>query len=288
MNRLHLQEQENWQWPESTLVLAATPIGSVNDASDRLKSALVQADIIAAEDTRKLLALVCRLKLEISAKVVSCHDHNESQRATRLISEVVSGKKILFVSDAGMPTISDPGFQLVQEAVSAGVALTVIPGPSAVLTALAGSAISPRRFCFEGFPPRKATELHQYLESLKTETRTMIFFESPRRLADTLAAMMESFGPNRQACICRELTKIYEEFCRGTLQELFLKAESIKGEIVLVVSGFIGVEPNLEDLVEIVNAKLLAGERLKDATKVVAKTYGVSAKELYNQIVAKN
>lgn len=276
---------ESWQWPDSTLVLAATPIGAIGDATDRLRTALLMADIIAAEDTRKLLGLLSRLGIQTAAKMISCHDHNESQRATRLIDEVAAGKKILFVSDAGMPTVSDPGFQLVQEAIKRGISITVLPGPSAVLTALAGSGISPRRFCFEGFLPRKASELRQYLEGLKTETRTMIFFESPRRLSGTLAAMVAAFGADRSACICRELTKTYEEFWRGNLQELADRAENVKGEIVIVVSGFDGSQANLEDLLGIVNAKVAAGERLKDAVKVVAKTYGVSAKELYNLVV---
>ena len=264
------------------IVLAATPLGNDDDASPRLRRELEGADLIAAEDTRRLLNLAGRLGLNLRAKVVAFHEHNEAEAARQLIEASREGRRVVVLSDAGMPSVSDPGYRLVSLAAEEGVPVTVVPGPSAVLTALALSGLASDRFTFEGFPPRREGEQRRYFESLATEPRTMIFFESPRRLAATLAAMGDAFGPGRRAAICRELTKTYEEVKRATLAQLAVWAEGARGEITIVVEGaradggVVAADAHVAEVLALHEA----GLRLKDAAAHVANREGLSKNEL--------
>ena len=267
------------------LTLAATPIGNPLDASVRLMRALGSADLIAAEDTRRLARLAADLEVEITARVLSYHEHNEQQRTDQLLEALADGQRVLVVTDAGMPVVSDPGFRAVTAATRGGFEVSVIPGPSAVLTALAASGIAPDRFTFEGFPPRRDGRRAAALEPLASEQRTMIFFESPRRTAATLSSMVEALGAERPAAVARELTKTHEQVVRGTLGELadWASRTEVLGEIVIVVAGAEEVELRAEDLVAEVIARASAGERLKDAAKEVAQhAPGVTSRELYD------
>ncbi len=270
------------------LVLAATPIGDVEDASPRLRRLLAGADVVAAEDTRRLRALAARMGVTVGGRVVSYHEHNEAARAAELLDVVAGGGTVVVVTDAGMPSVSDPGFRVVAAAVEAGLTVTAAPGPSAVLTALALSGLPTDRFCFEGFPPRKPGERARSLGALAREPRTMVFFEAPHRLADTLAAMAEAFGGDRPAAVCRELTKTYEEVRRGPLDELVAwAAGEVRGEIAVVVAGAPGgVGASTADLVTEVLARVDAGERLKEAVADLAETAGVPKRELYAAALA--
>lgn len=221
-----------------TLIVAATPIGRVDDASPRLAAALAAADVIAAEDTRRLKRLTSELGVEVRGRVTSYFEGNEGKRTPLLLEALQAGQQVVLVTDAGMPSVSDPGYRLVAAAVAADIAVTVIPGPSAVLTALVVSGLPVDRFCFEGFLPRKGGERRRRLAELASEPRTMVFFESPHRTADSLSAMAETFGADRPVAVCRELTKTYEEVRRGGLAELATWAsEGVKGEVTLVVQG---------------------------------------------------
>ena len=221
-----------------TLTVAAVPIGRPGDASPLLAHAIATAPVIAAEDTRRLRKLAAALGVEPAGKIISYYDAVERSREPRLIEILRGGQDVLLVTDAGMPVISDPGYRLVAAAAAADAAVTVLPGPSAVLAALAVSGLPTDRFCFEGFPPRKAGERARRLAELATEPRTMVFFESPRRLGTTLAGLAQAFGPDRRAVACRELTKTHEEVRRGTLAELAAwAAGGVLGEITLVVAG---------------------------------------------------
>ncbi|HMM93403.1 16S rRNA (cytidine(1402)-2'-O)-methyltransferase [Phycicoccus sp.] len=269
------------------LVLAATPIGDPRDAPVRLRDELATADVVAAEDTRRLRRLCAALDVTPAGRVVSFHEHNESGRAADLVPELVGGARVLVVTDAGMPSVSDPGYRLVVAAVTAGVRVTAVPGPSAVLTALAVSGLPVDRFCFEGFPPRKEGERERALAALAGEQRTMVFFEAPHRLARSLAAMAGAFGPDRPAAVCRELTKTYEEVRRGGLAELAEWAEEhARGEVTVVVAGASGPVASVEEAVAEVLSRAGAGERLKDACAEVAAATGLSKKVLYDTAVA--
>ncbi|WP_084079032.1 16S rRNA (cytidine(1402)-2'-O)-methyltransferase [Demequina sp. NBRC 110057] len=269
------------------VVLAATPIGNAADASARLRAALTEADVIAAEDTRRLRDLARRLDIEVTAEVLAVHDHNERDRAANLIERAAAGALVVLVSDAGMPTVSDPGFRVVEAAAAAGVAVEVLPGPSAVLTALALSGLPTDRFCFEGFLPRKDGERSRALTDLATEARTMVFFEAPHRLDATLAAMALAFGDERPAAVSRELTKTHEETRRGTLAELAAwAADGVRGEIVVTVAGRPAEAPTMEALVQEALARVAAGERAKDAVADLAVTAGVPRRELYGAVLA--
>lgn len=269
------------------ILLAATPIGDTGDATPRLREALESADVIAAEDTRRLLNLAGRLGSTPRGRVVSLHEHNETARAAELVEEARSGSVVLVVSDAGMPTVSDPGFRLAQVAIEAGVRLSVLPGPSAVLSALAVSGIASDRFCFEGFLPRKAGERRRALAELVAEKRTMVFFESPRRVGETLAAMAEAFGAERRAAVARELTKTHEEVLRGRLGDLADRcADGVLGEVTLVVAGADRVAATAEDHLGEVQNMVDSGMRLKDATAAVAEARGVPRRELYQAVLA--
>jgi len=272
-----------------SLVLAATPIGDVEDASPRLRRLLVEAEVVAAEDTRRLLALAARLELKVVGRIVSYHEHNETARADELLDVVEGGGTVLVVTDAGMPTVADPGYRVVTRAVERGLRVTAAPGPSAVLTALAVSGLATDRFCFEGFAPRKAGDRARTFGALADERRTMVFFESPHRVHDTLAAMAEAFGADRPAAVCRELTKTYEEVLRGSLAELAARAgeEQLRGEISIVVAGAQEqAPPSVEDLVPGVLTQVDAGTRLKEAVAAVAQRAGVPKRDLYEAVLA--
>jgi 16S rRNA (cytidine1402-2'-O)-methyltransferase len=263
------------------LILAATPIGNLSDASPRLVEHLVGTKFIAAEDTRTLFKLAQALGVKINAKLFSLHDHNERERLEQLV-EVARDNDLLVVSDAGMPTVSDPGFNLVRACAEAGVAVTIVPGPSAVLSALAVSGLPTDRFTFEGFMPRKDGERRTLFEELLRERRTMIFFESPHRLLESLQAAAEVFGAERKASVSRELTKKFEHTERGTLGELAEWAKSDpKGELVVVIAGAAGVIRDIHSLVEDVLTLVDSGERLKDAVNQIAELSKVSKSELY-------
>ena len=269
------------------LVLAGTPIGDPADASPRLREALAGADIVAAEDTRRLRRLVRDLGVELTGRVVSYFDANETTRTPELLDALRAGSRVLVVTDAGMPSVSDPGYRLVAAAHEAGVRVTAVPGPSAVLTALAISGLPVDRFCFEGFLPRKAGERAARLQALAEEPRTLVFFEAPHRLAVMLAALAEVFGAERRAAVCREMTKTYEEVRRGGLAELATWAtDGVRGEITIVVAGAEPRPPaDTADLVAAVLARVEAGERLKEASGEVAQQHGVVRRDLYQAVL---
>ena len=269
------------------LVLAATPIGDPRDAAPRLALEIATVDVVAAEDTRRFSRLCHALDVKASGSVVSYHEHNEATRTADLLARLLAGARVLVVTDAGMPSVSDPGYRLVVAAVEAGVKVTCVPGPSAVLMALAVSGLPVDRFCFEGFPSRKAGERLRGLKALAQERRTMIFFEAPHRLDSTLAAMAEAFGADRQAAVCRELTKTYEEVRRGGLSQLAAWASGgVKGEITVVVGGAPAPVTDPQTVVAGIQARVAAGERLKEVCAEVAAATGLSRKELYNAALA--
>lgn len=270
------------------LVLAATPIGNTNDASPRLRRLLAEADVVAAEDTRRTRDLARRLGVAIGGRVVSHHEHNEAGRVDELLEVVEGGGTVLVVTDAGMPAVSDPGYRLVTAAVAAGLPVTVAPGPSAVLAALAVSGLPTDRFAFEGFPPRRPGERARALAALADERRTLVFFEAPHRLTAFLSALAVAFGPDRRAAVCRELTKTYEEVRRDTLGALaaWAAAGGVRGEIVVVVEGAPQRSSAVDDLVARVLARADAGERLKDAVAAVADETGAAKRDLYQAALA--
>jgi 16S rRNA (cytidine1402-2'-O)-methyltransferase len=271
------------------LLLAATPIGDVADASPRLRDALRDADVVAAEDTRRLARLVAALGVSPTGRVLSYHEHNESRRTPELVEALVGGATVLVVTDAGMPSVSDPGYRLVSAAVDAGVRVSAVPGPSAVLTALAVSGLPVDRFCFEGFLPRKGGERARALAELTAERRTLVFFEAPHRLGATLRALAEAFGDGRRGAVCRELTKTYEEVVRGPIAELAAWADAgeVRGEITLVVEGApAAAAASVDELVGQVQQRAADGLRLKDAVAEVATAHGASKRELYDAVLA--
>jgi 16S rRNA (cytidine1402-2'-O)-methyltransferase len=285
---------DSGEGPSGRILLAATPLGNAGDASMRLVQALQEADVVAAEDTRKLRALVSRLGIEVGGQVLSFYEGNESARVPELIERARSGAQVLVVTDAGMPSVSDPGFRLVREAHEAGVAMTTLPGPSAALAALVLSGLPVARFAFEGFLPRKAGERRRRLESLATEERTMVFFEAPHRLDASLADMVGVFGISRQAAVCRELTKTHEEVLRGELGELAKWAQGeVRGEITVVVDGASQQDvrdaaglASEEDVVSAVREAMAGGLSRKDAAASVAEAAGLSKRQVYEASIA--
>jgi 16S rRNA (cytidine1402-2'-O)-methyltransferase len=277
--------------PRGLLVLAGVPLGNPGDAPQRLRDAITDADIIAAEDTRRLQRLARSLGVNILGRVISFFDGNEAGRVPQLLHELKQGQRVLLITDAGMPSISDPGYRLVTAAIDAGVAITCVPGPSAVTTALALSGLPVDRFCFEGVLPRRAGERTKRLESLRTERRTMVFFEAPHRLAETLRALAEVFGGSRAAAVCRELTKTYEEVRRGALSDLAAWADDgVKGEITLVVEGATPLEAGEYDaatLAEFVEVAELAGMSRKEAVATVGKTTGVGRRAVFDALITR-
>ena len=272
---------------DGLLLLVGTPIGDVRYLHTAAREALMEVDIIAAEDTRKWADLRRRADLHPPAKLVSFFEGNEAQRTGELVPLMVDGARVALVTDAGMPSVSDPGYRLVRGAIEAGVRVSAIPGPSAVLTALAVSGLATDRFCFEGFLPRKAGGRRTHLDELSTERRTLVFFESPKRLAQSLVAMAEAFGPKRQGAICRELTKTYEEVIRGSLAELIEWAGEgqVRGEITLVIAGASPPVTSLEEAVALARAEISLGEKPSVAVAHVAAHTGVDRKTLYKAAV---
>ncbi|MGB0099547.1 MAG: 16S rRNA (cytidine(1402)-2'-O)-methyltransferase [Nocardioides sp.] len=270
------------------LVLAATPIGRVADAPPRLAEELATADVVAAEDTRRLKRLTSDLGVTVTGRMVSYFEGNESARTPVLLEALLAGERVLLVTDAGMPSVSDPGYRLVAAAVEHDVLVTAVPGPSAVLTALAVSGLPVDRFCFEGFLPRKAGERSRRLAGLVTEERTMVFFEAPHRTEAALAAMAETLGADRPAAVCRELTKTHEEVRRGPLAELVdWAAEGIRGEVTIVVQGAeptAAVDSDPASLRAAVADLESEGSTRKDAIAEVARLAGVPKREVYNLI----
>jgi 16S rRNA (cytidine1402-2'-O)-methyltransferase len=272
-----------------TLTLAATPLGNPGDASPRLKEAIASAEIIAAEDSRRFHRLAADLGVTFTARVISFFDGNETARTEEVLALLQSGKKVLVVSDAGMPTISDPGFRLTRDAIAIGIDVVVIPGPSAPTMALALSGLATDRFTFEGFLPRSSGARLAHLETLRFEERTMVLFEAPHRITDSLKDAAQIFGSDRQAAICREMTKTYEETVRGSLQELILWSESkeILGEITIVLAGVpVGTaEKTAEEIVARVREYESAGMDRKDAISTVAKECELPKKVVYAAVV---
>lgn len=267
------------------VILAATPLGNVGDASSRLSQALASAGVVAAEDTRRVRRLAQDLQISIGGRVTSFFDGNERSRVPDLLDDLRAGSDVLVVTDAGMPAVSDPGYRLVVAAVAEGIDVTVLPGPSAVTAALAVSGLPVDRFCFEGFLPRKAGARRRALATLADERRTVVFFESPRRLAATLEAAVEEFGPGRPAAVCRELTKIYEEVRRGTLAELaqWATGEEVRGEITVVVgaAAIESVHVDPAGLADEVAGLVAEGLDRKAAIRRVATRHGLPKREVY-------
>ncbi|MBC7595481.1 MAG: 16S rRNA (cytidine(1402)-2'-O)-methyltransferase [Kineosporiaceae bacterium] len=269
------------------LILAATPIGQVGDASPRLAEVLTTADVVAAEDTRRLKRLVGELGIEISGRIVSYFEGNEERRTGELVEVLKGGGTVVVVTDAGMPSVSDPGYRLVVAAIEADIQVTSVPGPSAVLTALAVSGLPVDRFCFEGFLPRKAGERTRRLTDNLREQRTMVFFESPHRTEATLRAMADVWGPDRAAAVCRELTKTYEEVKRGGVLELaeWAAAEEhgVRGEVTIVVAGAQDEQRSYtaDELKALVGEQQASGESRRDAIAIVVELTGAKKKDVY-------
>lgn len=275
-----------------TLILAATPLGNPGDASPRLKKAIESASIIAAEDSRRFHRLCADIEVTFTARVLSFFEGNEIERTRELISELKSGATVLVVSDAGMPTISDPGFRLMRDAIAEGIEVSVIPGASAVTMSVALSGLPTDRFSFEGFPPRTAGARLATFEKLRFEERTMVFFEAPHRLAESLIDAVNVFGADRLGAICREMTKRYEETIRGTLDELSTWASSneVLGEITLVIAGAAMDSAALTaaDMVGRVREFESAGMDRKSAIATVAEEFGIAKRLVYAAVVDAN
>src|SRR3954453_19189971 len=264
------------------VILAGAPLGNPGDASARLRDVLAGADVVAAEDTRRLARLARDLDITVTGRVVSYFEGNEERRTPELVDALRGGATVVVVTDGGMPSVSDPGYRLVRAALDAGFPVTAAPGPSAVTTALALSGLPSDRFVFEGFLPRTGPARRGRLKELATEPRTLVFFEAPHRIAGTLADMATVFGVDRPAAVCRELTKTYEEIRRGPLAELAAWAQDgVRGEITVVVAGAPPVAARAEDHVEEVLALADGGARLKDAAATVAAQTGLGKRELY-------
>jgi 16S rRNA (cytidine1402-2'-O)-methyltransferase len=272
-----------------TLTVAAAPIGQPADASRRFADALAAAPVIAAEDTRRLRRLAAAIGVRLVGRVLSYYDDVEARRAPELLAELAAGRDVLLVTDAGMPGVSDPGYRLIAGAAAAGIRVTVLPGPSAVTTALVISGLPSDRFVFEGFPPRRAGERARRFGELAAEHRTLVFFESPRRLGSTLAELAAAFGGDRRAAVCRELTKTHEEVIRGTLASLAADlANGVLGEVTLVVDGAeqapapVGTEQADAAVAE----REARGEPRKEAIAAVARELGVPKRQVYGAVVA--
>jgi 16S rRNA (cytidine1402-2'-O)-methyltransferase len=279
-----------------TLIVAAAPLGQAADASPRLADALASAQLIAAEDTRRVLRLAGLLGVRLTGRLVSYYNGVDTAKVAELLASLESGTDILLIADAGMPGVSDPGYRLVGAAAGAGITVTVLPGPSAVTAALAVSGLPTDRFCFEGFPPRGAGARQRRFAELAAEPRTMVFFESRRRVAATLGELATAFGPDRQAVACRELTKTHEEIARGTLAELARWAgQGVLGEITLVVAGAparsrrhpgeAGWAASVAAAVAEVAARQAGGMSRKEAIAAVAADSGLPRREVYNAVV---
>jgi 16S rRNA (cytidine1402-2'-O)-methyltransferase len=271
------------------LILLGAPLGNPADASARFREVLASADVVAAEDTRRLTRLARDLDVTVGGRIVSYFEGNEERRTPELAEVLLGGYVVALVTDGGMPSVSDPGYRLVRAALEVGVPVTVAPGPSAVTTALAVSGLPCDRFCFEGFPPRKPGERRAYFASLAAEPRTLVFFESPHRITDTLNDLAHAFGDDRPAALCRELTKTYEEIRRGTLAMLAEDADSARGEITLVVGGAPALSaerPSDAVLAAEVAALVAAGADRKEATQEVALRHALPKRDIYAAVIA--
>jgi 16S rRNA (cytidine1402-2'-O)-methyltransferase len=273
------------------LVLVGAPLGNPADASARLRTALTGADLVAAEDTRRLARRARDIGADLPGRVVSYFEGNEERRTPELVEALRSGAQVALITDGGMPSVSDPGYRLVRAAVDAGIPVTAVPGPSAVTTALALSGLPSDRFCFEGFPPRKPAERRARLAALAAEPRTLVFFEAPHRVAGTLADLATALGADRPAALCRELTKTYEEVLRLPLGELAARAaaDPFRGEITLVVAGAAvaaAVRPADADLLAEVAELEATGTARRDAIATVARSHGLPRREVYNLVVS--
>lgn len=273
--------------PAGIVVLAGTPIGNLEDASPALARELARADIVAAEDTRRLQRLAARLGVSPPGRIVSFFEGNEEARTAELLLALTDGARVLVVTDAGMPSVSDPGFRLVRAAVAQNIRVTAVPGPSAVLTALAVSGLPVDRFCFEGFLPRRAGERRRRVAELADEPRTLVFFEAPHRTAEALTALAEGFGSERPAAVCRELTKTYEEVRRGPLADLAAwAAAGVRGEVTLVVGGAAAPTADLGAAVAEVIDGTSGGRPLRPVVGEVAARRGLRKNVLYEAVVA--
>jgi 16S rRNA (cytidine1402-2'-O)-methyltransferase len=271
------------------LVLGGAPLGQPGDVGPRLREVMASADVLAVEDTRRLHRLASDLGVTFTGRIVTFHESVEKARLPGLMAALADGATVLLLTDAGMPSVSDPGYTLVRAAIDAGVPVTSVPGPSAVTTALAVSGLPVDRFCFEGFLPRKGGERRSLLAGLADERRTMVFFESPHRLADSLADLAGAFGAGRPAAVCRELTKTYEEIRRGPLSELVeWAAEGVRGEITLVVAGAVAAPMDLDPaaLAAAVAAEEAAGATRKDAIRAVVVRTGLPKRKVYDAVLA--
>ncbi|MDK8338391.1 16S rRNA (cytidine(1402)-2'-O)-methyltransferase [Gardnerella vaginalis] len=265
------------------VVLAATPIGNMGDASSRLINLLETADIVAAEDTRRLYDLANRLGVHVSGQVIAYHDHNEHNKADGLLDKVEQGNTVLVVSDAGMPTINDPGLAIVRRAIERDLPVTCAPGPSAVLDALALSGLPTDRFCYEGFLPRKSGDRQQHLRSLLSERRTIVFYEAPHRIAESMEDLLEVFGADRKMALCRELTKDFEEIRRGTISQICKSVENDppRGEIVLAIAGASDEEIKQQNID-------LSVEQLAQMSYDLSQNEGLRIKDAITRIVSQN
>jgi 16S rRNA (cytidine1402-2'-O)-methyltransferase len=267
------------------LILAATPLGNILDASERLKQTLQEADLIAAEDTRRAKRLFADLNLEVKAPVISLFEENEIEKIPDIIEKLKTGAKVVVISDAGTPAISDPGYRLVTKAIEENISITVIPGPSAVLSALILSGLPTDRFSFEGFIARKGKERTEILNNLNTQSRTMVLFESPRRTLQTLKDIQEVVGESRKAAVVREISKTYEEVIRGSISDLvsWAQAKEVLGEITLVIAGVenTGKKEVDEEAIRQVKQLVDGGSSFKDAVQEVSTQQGLSRRELY-------
>jgi 16S rRNA (cytidine1402-2'-O)-methyltransferase len=272
------------------LVLGGAPLGQPGDVGPRLRRAMTEADVLAVEDTRRLHRLASDLEVTLTGRVVTFHESVERARLPGLLAALADGATVLLLTDAGMPSVSDPGYTLVRAAIEAGVEVTSVPGPSAVTTALAVSGLPSDRFCFEGFLPRKAGERRTKLAALADERRTMVFFESPHRLADALRDAADAFGADRAAAVCRELTKTHEEIRRGPLADLAAwAADGVRGEITLVVAGAVAtpVVLSARELADAVAEEEAAGATRKDAIRAVVVRTGLPRRTVYDAVVAR-
>ena len=275
--------------PRGILTLLGAPLGNPEDTTPRVRNALGSADVIAAEDTRKLHRLAADLGVTVTGTVTSYFDGNERERTGWLLERLVDGASVALITDGGMPSVSDPGFRLVKAAIDAGVAVTAAPGPSAVTTALALSGLPCDRFCFDGFLPRKPSDRRRRLAELAEEPRTTVFFDSPRRVAASLSDMEEAFGGDRELALCRELTKTYEEVRRGTVADV---AESVRrdpprGEVTLVVAGHRPTgDAQPADLAAAATELMAEGVERKEAMSRTARRYGVSRRAVFDALVA--
>ncbi len=274
---------------DSALVLVGTPIGNLDDASPRMRAEIEAADVIAAEDTRRFMGLASRLGITYSGALISLFDHNERSKASEIAQQIESGARVVLLTDAGMPAVSDPGYHVVKEVVSRDLPVTAVPGPSAVFTAIALSGLPSDRFTFEGFVPRKAGERGRLLTDLAGERRTMVFFESPHRIQTTLADFVTHFGADRPMTLSRELTKTYEETLRGTTQSIYEQVVArggLKGELTVVVAGAPeGSDTSAADLTGDVAQLVESGMRAKDAAAHIAKIHGLKSRDVYEEYI---